>query len=363
MLKAVDVDVVALVPGANFRYFTGLRAHISERPTIAFATADGYAFLVPALELANYNAYAAAGATLISWSDADGYRDAFAQIAAHLGLRDGVRLGVDGQTMRVFEWLALAEAGVQMGTVADVGRALLTLRAIKTPDEIALVREAIRISETALARTLEDIQPGMTELQIAKILGDHMSELGSDGHAFGPIVLTGENTYLPHGIPGERTYTQDDFLLVDFGAMKGGYPADITRTFCLGTPTDEMRTIHETVLKANEAARAAARPGVSSQEVDRAAREVIEAAGYGAHFQHRTGHGMGLEVHEQPDIAPNNDTILREGMLFTIEPGIYVPGVGGVRIEDNVVITAGGSESLTSYPRGMEGSLRATNQG
>ncbi len=351
LLAAVPVDVVALVPGANLRYYTGLRAHISERPTIAFATREGYAFLVPALELANYADYEAAGSTIVSWSDADGYRAAFDEIVSHLGLGGDVRLGVDGQTMRVFEWLALAQAGVDMGGVADVGRTLLDIRAIKTADEIETLREAIRISETALARTLEAVQPGMTELQIAKLLSDHMSDLGSEGHAFGPIVLTGENSYLPHGIPGERTFQRDEFLLIDFGAIKGGYPADITRTVCLGTPSDEMRKIHEIVLQANEAARAAAKPGATSQEVDRAARQVIEAAGYGEYFRHRTGHGLGLEVHEQPDIAPNNETILREGMVFTIEPGIYLPGVGGVRIEDNVVITPDGNETLTSYPR------------
>lgn len=353
LLAAVDVDVVALVPGANFRYFTGLRGHISERPTIAFATHLGYAFLVPALELANYGEYESAGSVIVSWSDADGYREAFAEIVQRLGLHADTRLGVDGQTMRVFEWLAFEQAGVDMAAVADVGRALLNLRAIKTAEELDAMREAIRISEEALARTLEQIQPGMTELQITKILSDNMSDLGSEGHAFGPIVLTGENTYLPHGIPGERQYQPDDFLLIDFGAIKHGYPADITRTFCTGTPSEEMRKIHAIVLQANEAARALAKPGAISHEVDRAARQVIEDAGYGEYFRHRTGHGLGLEVHEQPDIAPNNETVLQEGMVFTIEPGIYLPGVGGVRIEDNVVITADGSESLTSYPRGM----------
>ena len=204
----------------------------------------------------------------------------------------------------------------------------------KTDDEIALLQAAIDLSEEALKRTIEWAKVGMTELEISKKLNDEMSNLGTEGMAFGSLVLTGENSALPHGSTGNRVLGENEFLLIDFGGRKQGYPADITRTFCLGEPTEQMREIYQAVLDANLAAQAIAKPGVTCHEIDKAARDVIVAAGYGEYFTHRLGHGLGLSGHELPNIAENNHVPLEEGMVFTIEPGIYLPGVGGVRIEE-----------------------------
>jgi Xaa-Pro dipeptidase len=252
--------------------------------------------------------------------------------------------------MRVFEHLALQTAGA-VGAVTDVGQALLKIRAIKTPDEIEAMRQAIHLSETALQNVIDWVKPGMTEQEIAQHLTDELSAAGSGGHAFDPLVLVGERSALPHGFPGQRALGRDEFLLIDYGGTFNGYPADITRTFCLGTPTAEMQKIYDIVLRANEAAKKIAGPGVTCGAVDQAARNVITEAGYGPHFFHRTGHGLGLDVHELPQIAPGNDMILESGMVFTIEPGIYLPELGGVRIEDNVVVTESGIDVLTTYPR------------
>jgi Xaa-Pro dipeptidase len=196
------------------------------------------------------------------------------------------------------------------------------------------------------------VQPGMSEIAIAEWLVSELKKLGSTGLAFDPLVQTGPNSALPHGDLTDRTLQRDEFLLIDYGGSINGYPADITRTFCLGTPSAEMQKIYDTVLAANAAAKAIAGPGVAMGTVDKAARDVITAAGYGEYFTHRTGHGLGLDTHEPvPQIASGVADLLEPGMAFTIEPGIYVPGLGGVRIEDNVVVTERGVDVLTSYPR------------
>lgn len=350
LLDACQVDIVAIVSGANMVYFTGLHFHLSERPTLAFLHRGGVTFILPQLEQTKLTGRDDLQAQVFAWSDTDGYQGAFVAAADALNVAHKT-LGVDGQTMRVFEWLALGGVGVELARTQDVGRTLLQVRAIKTPEEVATMREAIRISEQALANVCAWVRVGMTEREIATRLAQELSALGSEGQAFEPIVLAGEKSALPHGVSGGRVLGENEYLLIDFGGMYHEYPADITRTFYTGTPSDKMREIYDVVAQANAAARAVARAGVTCGEVDAAARKVIEAAGYGAYFTHRTGHGLGLQGHELPQIASGVDTPLEVGMVFTIEPGVYLEGFGGVRIEDDVVVTADGIDVLTSYPR------------
>jgi Xaa-Pro dipeptidase len=169
--------------------------------------------------------------------------------------------------------------------------------------------------------------------------------------AFSPIVVAGPNAASPHATPSDRPIGAGETIVVDCGATVGGYVADITRTFAIGALEPELARVYEAVRVANEAGRAAAGPGVPAEEVDRAARAVIEEAGYGEYFFHRTGHGLGLEVHEPPYIVAGNERSLEPGMTFTVEPGVYLPGRGGVRIEDDVVVTSGGAESMTIFSR------------
>lgn len=351
LLHHTDAEVVALVPGPNMVYFTGLHYHLSERPTIAFVTSEGLSVITPELEVTKLKNRPDLEAREFAWSDSTGYEGAFQEAIRELSLSDGRSWGADGMTMRVFEWLAFQKAGAKIDNAHDIGQKLLWIRAFKTPEEIELMREAIQISEEALQRTLDWVQVGMTEQAIAAKLEQEMSSLGGEGLAFGTLVLTGENSALPHGVTGGRTLKENEFLLFDFGTKKSDYPSDITRTFCIGTPTEEMQKIYDAVYRANAAARAISKPGVSCHDVDKAARDVIEEAGYGAYFTHRTGHGLGLSGHELPNIAANDQTKLEVGMVYTIEPGIYVPGVGGVRIEDDVIVTEDGIESLTTFPR------------
>jgi Xaa-Pro dipeptidase len=191
---------------------------------------------------------------------------------------------------------------------------------------------------------------GLTERELAQRLTAEMLDAGADSIAF-MIVVAGPNGADPHAGPSERPLQNGDLLTIDCGAVHSGYIADITRTFAIGAVEDKLREIYELVLQANAAGRAAVRPGVAAQDVDRSARAVIEAAGYGEEFFHRTGHGLGLETHEPPYIVEGNERLLEPGMLFTVEPGIYVGGLGGVRIEDDVVVTPSGAETLTHFPR------------
>jgi Xaa-Pro dipeptidase len=177
-----------------------------------------------------------------------------------------------------------------------------------------------------------------------------MTQLGADGVAF-VIVVAGPNSADPHAGPSDRPVQSGDFLTIDFGAVKDGYPADLTRTFVVGEPTERQREMYDAVLRANKAGRQAVGPGVHAEDIDRAARQEIEAAGYGEFFIHRTGHGLGLEVHEPPYIVEGNSQPVVQGAVFTIEPGVYLPGFGGVRIEDDVQVTADGADCLTSFSR------------
>ncbi|MCC6803100.1 MAG: aminopeptidase P family protein [Anaerolineae bacterium] len=353
-LQAIaGVDAVLIVPGANLKYFTGLDFFLSERPIIAIVTAEGLSFIVPRLEVPSLIKRPDLEARAFPWSDEDGYLGAFEQALDDLNLR-GKTLGIDGMTMRVTEWLALQKIDPTL-QVKPVEYDLIRIRSHKLPDEIAAMRRAIAISEQALAQLITEVQPGMTEREIGARLTDLMKAGGATGFAFDSLVPTGPNSDNPHGHTTDRALQANEFLLIDYGCTVEGYPSDITRTFCLGTPTAEMQHIYDVVLRANAAGKAAAGPGVPMEAVDMAARAVITEAGYGEFFTHRTGHGLGLDTHEPiPQIATGVKDLLEPGMVFTVEPGIYVPGVGGVRIEDDVLVTETGIDVLTSYPRSLQ---------
>ena len=356
LAKARELDglgAVVLVPGANLCYFTGLRFGLSERPILAFIgtfeAGDGLALVLPELEVAQLSASSHLPPHIFSWSDEAGYKGAFQAVLDELGLRKQV-LGIDALTMRAGEYLALLAAAPELQVRRAEGE-LSRIRARKEPAELAAIREAVALSERALTRLLPELRVGQSEQSVAARLTALLEDEGSEGHAFSPLVQFGPNSALPHGDPSARTLGKGEPLLIDYGGRKHGYPADITRTLFLGEPTPELARIFEVVSDANRAATLAVGPGVPMQDVDRAARRVIAAAGYGERFIHRTGHGLGLEVHESiPQLAEGVETPLEPGMVMTIEPGVYLPGMGGVRLEDVVVVTETGAEVLTKLP-------------
>jgi Xaa-Pro aminopeptidase len=342
------------MPGANLHYFAGLTTHLSERPTVAFVPAQGQmALVVPALEASAAQVHLPADVMLFSYRDEEGHEHAFYQVAEELGL-EGKAVGVEYLAMRLLEGRRIEQAAPGSRLMATEPW-LPKLRMLKDEDEVACMRRAVEIAEHAMQRLLDDgaIRAGRTELEVAADLQVAMLREGGQGEAFAPLVVAGPNSALPHAGPSDRPLTEGDLVIIDWGTVYEGYRSDITRTFVLGEPTPEMVRIHDAVLAANQSGRLAVRPGTPAQEVDRMARRAIIQAGYGDYFIHRTGHGLGLETHEPPYIVEGNLAMLEAGMSFTVEPGIYVPGMGGVRIEDDVVVTADGAETLTTLPRDL----------
>jgi Xaa-Pro dipeptidase len=248
--------------------------------------------------------------------------------------------------------LRLLEGAIQQATFPAAEDLIAGLRMTKDPAEIASMRKAVQIAQIALEATLPSIEIGMTEKELVSELTLQLLRGGAESKLpFTPIVCAGPNSANPHAIPSKRRLQPGDLLVIDWGATHEDYLSDLTRTFAVGEVISEFSRIAQIVATANTAGRAAAAPGVPAGVVDRAARDVIEKEGYGPYFFHRTGHGVGLEEHEEPYIRGDNAQLLEPGMTFTIEPGIYLPERGGVRIEDDVVITADGSESLSDFPR------------
>ena len=253
--------------------------------------------------------------------------------------------------MRVFESQAITAASPAI-EIVDAGPAIAAVRLRKTADEIARLKKAIRLSEDALEATLVEVRPGMSETEIEARLIANLFAAGSESLAFQPIVAAAENSARPHASAraGYRV-KPGDALLFDFGGRFGGMIADITRTVFVGHCPDGARGFYETVLAANEAGRAAIRPGATAHDVDDAVQKVLEASPHARFRRHKTGHGLGLEVHEDPYIMRGNAQALEPGMVFTVEPGLYDTSRFGVRIEDDVVVTETGADCLTAAPR------------
>ncbi len=353
LLNQHRLSGVALNPGPTLTYLTGLHFHLMERPTVLLITATGgLALVLPELEAGKL-----AGLPLdikhFTYSDDPETRPAaFSRAAESLNL-PGDDLGVEANRMRYLELSYLGDALPEVG-FTDASACLAELRMIKDDSELASMRQAAEIAQTALLATLARLQAGMTEKAVANRLIIQLLEAGSNpGLPFAPIVSFGENSANPHGVPTDRQLQPGDLLLVDWGANCDGYLSDITRTFTFGEVDPEQLAVGEIVRQANQAGRSAGGPGVEAGVVDRAARAVIASAGYGQAFIHRTGHGLGLEAHEAPYIYEASNLALMPGMTFTVEPGIYLPGKGGIRIEDDVVVTDNGLESLTDLPRAV----------
>lgn len=252
--------------------------------------------------------------------------------------------------MRAFELRAIERHAVG-SAVIDAHEVISSMRLRKDPDEIAALRKAISLTEAALEATLERVRIGMSEREIQALLLTHAFASDSDGLAFPLIVAAGANTAASHAKAGEYRLCAGDALLFDFGLAWLGYNADITRTVFAGAPKAEDRALYETVLEANSLGRRSARPGITGGSLDETVLAYLKASPYGQHVRHRTGHGLGIDVHEEPYIQRGVGHVLEPGNLFTIEPGLYVPGRRGVRIEDDVIVTETGAECLTTISR------------
>ncbi len=266
-------------------------------------------------------------------------------------LRDSAQVGLEASSITWSAQRAWVDA--IDGEVVATDALVLELRSVKTSAELARIEAAASIVDEALAEAVELIKRGTSELDLAAAIDAGMRRRGSAGPSFDTIVATGPNSALPHATPGDRTMQDGDLLVVDCGAVVDGYRSDMTRTFVVGDgpATDEISTLLEVVAEAQHAGVESLAAGVEAGTVDSACRGVIDAAGYGDHFGHGTGHGVGLDIHELPAVRKGNTGILQPGHVLTVEPGIYVAELGGVRIEDTVVVTPDGSRVLTRFPK------------
>lgn len=356
-MSAQNVDVLLLTPGANLFYLTGFEhGHAMERLLALVVRRDGTAqWIAPAMNVPQVEAFADRGQTVRGWTDTEGY------IAPLRAALDGARtVAFDDEARSAFLMDLLSVA--PSTTVVPASSILRGLRIRKTADELAALRAVAKQVDDTIPEAIGLCRPGATEAQIDQALRAAVLRRDPNSFVAFTIIASGANSALPHHETGRRVLERGDVVILDFGTRgsiththKGtthhsqlfGYQSDITVTCTIGEPADEeVRKVYEIVWEAQQAGLAAARPGASCEQVDRAARSIIESAGYGLYFPHRTGHGLGLQGHEPPYLRTGDAQVLEEGMVFTVEPGIYLPGRFGVRLEVVAVVTPTGSTLL-----------------
>ncbi len=346
-LREHEVDTLMIAVSENRYYlsgFTGEDGQFDESAGVLLINDTDLLLVTDS----RYCVQAAREAPLFSiYCQTRGLAEEVPELFKRLGTRrlgfESVRMSVH-QHRRIHDALDAAGMQVDLVPVADL---VETLRVIKSETEIAATREALRLAETAFQETVASVAPGMTERACAWELERRMRELGADALSFPVICAAGPNSALPHAIPGETPVREGRPLLIDWGARFRHYCSDTTRTVIFGRPDDTFRRVYSTVRSALEKATAAIRPGASTREIDAVARGVIDGSGIGGTYGHGLGHGTGLAVHEAPRLSPLKDSALASGMLVTVEPGIYLPDWGGVRLENQVVVRPDGAEVLT----------------
>ena len=340
-IQELGLDALLVSMPENRRYlsgFTGSAGYLLITPTEALLATD-FRYVEQALGQAPHFQVVRIGSDW-SW---------LKERVAELRLK---RLGVEGQHMTLTTHKQIVEAFKELPSKEKSSLVVTTgmvdpQRAVKDSEELALLQKAIDIAETALEQVISQLRPEQTEKEVAWHLERTMRDLGADGPSFDTIVAAGPHGAMPHHRPSDRPIAQGEPVVIDMGARVSGYCSDITRTVCLGEPNDTFRRIYDTVLGAQLTAIELIKPGMTGDQGDAFARRVIEESGHGESFGHSLGHGVGLAVHELPRLAPKSTHTLEEGMVFTIEPGIYLSGWGGVRIEDMVLLGANGVEVLS----------------
>ncbi|MDR3206987.1 MAG: Xaa-Pro peptidase family protein [Oscillospiraceae bacterium] len=333
-----------------------LTSPVARRYATGFASSAGMALVTPRAGyfFTDFRYIEAARAQVTGYQvemtdRAHPYKDLVGALLTGLGVG---KLGYEQDTMTAGQLDGLRAAWPSV-TFTPAQKAMDALRQVKTEEEIARMEAAQRVSEAAFEALLPKLRPGLTESRVRAEFIYQMFLAGAENVSFDPIVVSGPNSSRPHGEAGDRALQAGDFLTLDFGVVYRGYCSDTTRTLAIGTPTEEMRRVYQVVLAAQGAGIVAARAGVTGASIHQAAADVIAAAGYGDYFGHGFGHGLGLEVHETGGAAPQAEEPLPAGMVLSAEPGIYLPGRFGVRIEDVIVLTAEGNRNLTALPKDL----------
>ncbi len=343
------VDLVALAPTVNMRYLLGFASFADERPCFLLLSPSAAALVVPALNAGQFEARTSL--PIARWADSAGPHQAIAQSLAALDRGPGVTMAVDN-TMRADHLLLLLDM-VAPARSLPADTLMSALRSVKSQAEIEALARSAELADRAMLAGIAACRPGASERDVAEAVAGEFRKGGADTADFA-IIASGPNGAFPHHETGQRQLQTGDTIVLDIGASLHGYKSDITRMVQLGEPPAEVRAAYDAVCEANLAGQRAAVAGARAADVDRAARRSLERAGYGAYFVHRTGHGLGMEIHEPPWISSDSDTILQPGMVFSVEPGVYFPGKFGIRVEDIVVIQPeGGCRCLTGLGRDL----------
>ena len=339
-----SADCALITSDINRRYFTGMKS----------SAGIVLAFPQKAYLLIDFRYIEKARATVTN-AEVIELKRLFPQISELLTKHEATSMAIESETMTVKELNTYRHYFKDMKIVSDdsLSNDISALRMIKDEEELECIKMAQRIAEMSLEELLPFIKVGRTEREIALELNRLMFKNGAEDLSFETIVLAGANTSTPHGVPSDKKVEDGEFVLMDFGAVYNGYHSDMTRTICVGKPSEEMERVYNIVLKAQEAGIEAARAGIVGSALDKISRDIIEAAGYGECFGHSLGHGVGLEIHEKPNASPNYKLPLNCGSVVTVEPGIYIEGKFGVRIEDFVILTENGCENLTKCAKNL----------
>jgi len=343
-MKSAGVDLLSLPPGDDLFYLLGYSPHADERPCYLFLTASDAVFLVPEL-----NAGQARGQVdlpFLTYTDAEGPSAALRQAHDRLGKTGRISVG---DTMRA-DFLLLLQERWAKGAFVPGAQVMAPVRMIKTVDEIEAMRRSAATADVATDAAFAASRPGVTEIAVARAVQEAFAAQGISQAGFA-IVGGGPNSAYPHHSSGNRPLQAGEPVLVDLAGRLDGYASDITRMGYLGEPSARYREVHAVVERAARAGLDAVKPGAPLAAVDRSARGVIDAAGYGKYFTHRTGHGIGITGHEPPSVTRTNEMPMHEGMVFSVEPGIYFEGEFGIRLEEIVVVTSKGAERLSKLPR------------
>ncbi len=349
-MQEKDLDAVMLFPSANLYYMTGFETSASERLLLAVIPMDGEPFFIAPKLFEGQIRKEASIKEIIVWNDEENPYHILRSVLEEKNLTDS-RVAVD-DTMWAEQLLHISQTITKL-SFTQLGQLINSIREIKSQVEIDLIKKSSSIVDDVIEEMKKIIKPGMTEIEVAALMEYEMRKRGSEGPAFETIVGSGFNGALPHYNAGERVIKSGEFVVLDFGATYKGYCSDTTRTLCVGEPTDKMEEVYNIVKKAQEIGIKTAKPGIKAKEIDKAVRSYIEQKGYGEYFTHRTGHGLGLQVHEEPYISGISETVLQPGMVFSIEPGIYLEGEFGVRIEDIVVVTEEGCERMNKTSKDL----------
>jgi Xaa-Pro aminopeptidase len=343
-LAKADLDAILVTSSANIRYLTGFSG---SNALLLVSALD--ALLLTDFRYATQVVDEVGDSATVRIESSSLWTGLWSVLPSHHAIG---RIGFESAQLMHRDFQRLLEQGQrwQWRPTLDL---VETLRESKDSGEIALIREAVRIAEAALSTTVAELRPGLTEVGVAGILERALRDQGSEGFPFPTIVASGERSALPHARAENRVLEPGDLVLIDFGAVYRGYCSDITRTFVLGVPTTEQMDVYSIVLAANELSSGALRVGMTGIAADAVARDYIDDRGFGDAFGHSLGHGIGLEVHEAPRLARTSEVPLQRGAVVTIEPGIYRAGWGGVRIEDDVVLTDNGPDVLTTFARDL----------